>query len=203
MGSIVGAKLREYVRDVALHGLFRNCELSGDHLVRVPARDQSEHIDLACGQLVIRGMVSQLHGDLRGYSLFSGMDSTDGIKEFSMYVPLQHKSEGSRFKGSQHLNVACVRRQNDDPGIGELAANGDNRLNPVQARHLEIHQGHIRTLQPELLNSLLSVAGFSDYLHIRFSIDQSCDPLAEESVVVDGKNPNCLRTGAHDSSLCG
>src|SRR5580700_5237145 len=116
MGSIIGVKLREYVRYVALHGLFCNCELSGDHLVSVPARDQSEHIDLACGQLVIRGMVSQLRGDLRGYSLLSGMDSTDGIKEFSMHVPLQHISQGARFKGSQHLNVACICRQDDDSG---------------------------------------------------------------------------------------
>ncbi|MGO9340347.1 MAG: hypothetical protein ACLPY1_22855 [Terracidiphilus sp.] len=41
------------------------------------------------------------------------------------------------------------------------------------------------------------------YPHIRFSIDQSCDPFAEESMVVDGKKPYQLRIGAHDFSPCG
>jgi len=61
------AKFRENVRDVALHGLFSNCELGCNRFVRVPARDQSRaHIDFACSQVVIRGMVSQLRGDLGG-----------------------------------------------------------------------------------------------------------------------------------------
>jgi hypothetical protein len=47
MRPVVGPELGEYIRDVALYGLLRNGKLTGDLFVRVPARDQPEHIDLA------------------------------------------------------------------------------------------------------------------------------------------------------------
>src|SRR5579863_4993487 len=39
-------------RDVALDGLGRDGQLPGDVLIGVPARDQSEYLTFACGQLV-------------------------------------------------------------------------------------------------------------------------------------------------------
>ena len=47
MGPVVSAELGEYIRDVALDSLLRNGELGCDLFVRVPGRDQPEHIDLA------------------------------------------------------------------------------------------------------------------------------------------------------------
>jgi len=44
-------------------------KLTGDLFVGVPGRDQSEHLDLACSQVVIGSMISYLGGDLRGDSL--------------------------------------------------------------------------------------------------------------------------------------
>ena len=135
-------------------------------------------------------MVSQLGGDLRGYSLLTGMDSTDGVQEFSMHVSLQYVTPRTSFKSAQHLDVACVRRQDDDSGVGEFASNADDCLDAVQGRHLEIHQRYIRPVQSELFDSFLSVGGFRDQLHVGFSVDQRCDPFAEEGMVVDRKNPN-------------
>jgi hypothetical protein len=47
MDSIVGAKLGEDIRDVPQNFLLADLALVGDLFVRVPACDQSEHIDLA------------------------------------------------------------------------------------------------------------------------------------------------------------
>jgi hypothetical protein len=45
-------------------------------------------------------------------------------------------------------------------------------------------------MQTELLDRFLSVARFCDQLHVRFSVDQSGDPLAEKRMIVNGKDPN-------------
>src|SRR5947209_5917215 len=111
MSPIVRAELGEYLRYVALDGLLCNGKLGRDLFVRVPGRDPPEHIDLARGQVVLRGMVSQLDGDLRGYSLLASMDSADCVQEFSMHVSLQYVTPGARFQSPQHLDVACVRGQ--------------------------------------------------------------------------------------------
>src|SRR5437899_1889458 len=105
MGPVVSAKLGEYIRDVALDSLLCNGELGRDLFVRVPGRDQPEHFDLAWRQVLVRGMLSQLGGDLRGDSLLAGMDSTDGVQEFSA-VSLQYVTPGASFKSAQHLDVA-------------------------------------------------------------------------------------------------
>src|SRR5258708_8906485 len=139
MGTVVSAKLGEYVCYVAFDSVLSNRKLTGDHFVCVAARDQAEHIDLAWGQLVVRGVVSQFGGDLRGYSLFAGIDSTDGLQEFFMHVPLQYISPRTSFESAQHLDVACVRRQDNDSGIGKFAAYADDSIDAIQAWHLEIH----------------------------------------------------------------
>ena len=40
-------------------------------------------------------------------------------------------------------------------------------------------------MQAELFDSLLSVAGFGDQLHVRFTVDQRRDPLAEHATDED------------------
>src|ERR1700677_5082342 len=104
-------------------------------------------------------MLSQFGGDLRGDSLSAGMDSTDRVQKFSAHVSLQYVTLCASFKSAQHLDVACIRRQHDDPRAGEFASNADDCLDAVQARHLEIHQSYVRPVQSEPLDRLLSVGG--------------------------------------------
>jgi hypothetical protein len=47
MSAVVRAELGEYIRDVALHCVLGDGKLRGDLFVRVPARDQPEHTNLA------------------------------------------------------------------------------------------------------------------------------------------------------------
>ncbi|MCU1260074.1 MAG: hypothetical protein JWO80_2959 [Bryobacterales bacterium] len=95
-----------------------------------------------------------------------------------MHVPLQYVSPRTHFKSAQHLDVTCVCRQDDDSGIGEFGSNADDCLDAVRCRHLKIHQRYIGPVQPELFDSVLSAGGVRDQLHVEFSVDQDCDPLA-------------------------
>src|ERR1700693_3213991 len=48
----------------------------------------------------------------------------------------------------------------------------------------------LHPVRSELFDSLLSVGGFRDQLHVGFSVDQRCDSFAEQSMVVNRQNLN-------------
>src|SRR5258708_38222378 len=98
MGPVVSAERGKYIRTLALDSLLCNGKLTGDLFVRAPGRDQPEHRDLARRQVLVRGMLSQLGGDLRGYSLLAGVDSPYGVQEFSAHVSLQYVTPGAGFQ---------------------------------------------------------------------------------------------------------
>src|SRR5258708_15666969 len=125
-------------------------------------------------------MIRQLDGNLRGDTLLARMDSTDAVEEVSMHLALQYVASRTSFKSAQRLNVASVGRQNNDSRTGEFVSNADDCIDAVQNRHLKIHQRHIRPVRSELFDSFLSIGGFRDQLHVGFSVDQCCDPLAED-----------------------
>ena len=118
MRAIVSAKLGEYVGNVALDRRFPDGELIGNQFVGVSGGNQPQYIKFARRQLVIGRMLSQLRRDVRRNSLLSGMDSTDSLQQFSMHMPLQYVTPGTRFKGPQHLSVACISRKNNDARMG-------------------------------------------------------------------------------------
>ena len=82
MGSIIRRKLGEDVLDVALDGFFSDGEVCGDHLVRIPARDQPEDVKFPRGQGIVRRMLGQFRRDLRRDSFVTRMNQTDGLGPF-------------------------------------------------------------------------------------------------------------------------
>src|ERR1700751_2494348 len=119
MGAIVGAKLGQYVGNMAFDRSFTDCELIGNQFVGVSGANQPQYVDFARGQFVICRMLSQLGRDFRWNSLLSGMDSTDGFQEFSVHMSLQYVTPGTRFESPQNLSVACIGRKNNNARIRE------------------------------------------------------------------------------------
>ena len=82
----------------------------------------------------------------------------------------------------------------------KLRANGNERVKAIHLRHLQVHQRHVGTMGPELLDRLATVRRFCDQRHIRLNRQRAGDPLAHQLMVVDRENPN-RRTGpGHDAS---
>src|SRR6201981_3019029 len=80
--TVVRAKFREDVLDVALDCVLSNRELSSDQFVCIPAGKQAQDIDFSQGQRVIDRMFGELRSDLRRDALFSGMDGANSLQEF-------------------------------------------------------------------------------------------------------------------------
>ena len=74
----------------------------------------------------------------------------------------------------------------------------DDSFDAIETWHLQIHQRYIWTMRSELFDGFPSVGRLRNQLHVSFRVDQRCDSLAKERVVVDAKDSNRLRIAAHD-----
>jgi hypothetical protein len=79
-------KLREDIRDMALHSLFGNEKFAGDLFVRIATGDQPEDVHLARRQVVPSGMFSQLGRYLRWNSPLTGVNGPDDLRQFFTYL---------------------------------------------------------------------------------------------------------------------
>src|SRR5271157_5310694 len=198
--AVVRSQLLENVADVAFYGILSNRKLGGDLLVRVPLRDQFQNLQFARGQLVLGGMHGQLGRDLRRNPFLPSMYSAYSLQQIRMYVPLQQITARASFERAHHLDVASVRSENDYPGIGEFTADGDDRFDPAGVWHLQIHEGDVRLVPPELLDPLPSRRSLRDHLHVRFELNQRCDARAQKRMVVDREDSDRLRFSVHGST---
>ena len=82
----------------------------------------------------------------------------------------------------------------------ELRPNGDERVEAIHLRHLQVHQRHVRTMRAELLDRFATVGGLCDQGHIRLDPHETGDPFAHEWMVVHRENPNGRAAAAHDAS---
>ena len=94
-----------------------------------------------------------------------------------------HDDEQRRVRGQDH-----VRRDRDD-----LSGRGD----PVDLRHPDVHQDHVRLQPPDLLDGDPPVGGFADDVHSRVAGEDRFEAGAHQRVVVDEQDAN--RRG-HDAS---
>ena len=107
---------------------------------------------------------------------------------------------------TENVHIALVRRQHDHSCLGELRSNGDEGIEPVHFRHLNVHQRYVWTVRPELLDSVTTVGGFCDQRHIRLNPNETGDSLSDDWMVVDRENPNSRAVAARHTSppvVCG
>src|SRR5580658_6635197 len=114
MSPVLGVQLRKYICDIAFYACFPDGQLLGNLSIAVSTCDQSQHVHLARGQ-VVPGMIHEFHGNLLRYAPLSGMNSSNGLQEFSMDLSFEQISSRARLDRSNHLNVAAIGCQNDDP----------------------------------------------------------------------------------------
>jgi hypothetical protein len=99
-------------------------------------------------------------------------------------MTFQQVAPRARPEPAQHLNIACIGRQDHDAGIREFPADGTSRVDAIRARHPQVHQRDIRTAPAKLVGGLTSVCGLRHQLHVRFICHQRGNSLAKHGVVV-------------------
>ncbi len=104
---------------------------------------------------------------------------------------LQQISLCAGFEGSQHLHVTRIGRQHHDSCFGKLVSDRNECINTVHVGHMQIHQGHVGPVCPELLDRFASVRCLANQRHIVLIHDEPGYALAKNGVIVDGQNSNC------------
>ncbi len=80
---------------------------------------------------------------------------------------------------------------------GNSAANRDHGIDAVHFRHLQIHQGYIRTMYSELFDRLAAVGSLGNQCHVRLTGQKRGHALAEQGMVVDARECEWGPVSAH------
>jgi len=103
---------------------------------------------------------------------------------------LEQVSVCARIERVQDPALVPVRGQHDDPDQRQLVHDLPGGADPVQHRHPEIHQDHVRLLVLGEVHRLLPVGGRPDHLDVRGGREELLQPLPDDGVVVHDQQPD-------------
>jgi len=200
--AVACARLREDPVDVRLHGRVGQVEPCGDLLVRQAGRDQLQHLSLALRQSVrqLRGL-----GRLDGRRE-RGCDEPllDGGVE--MRPPLVHRPDRAldllgagvlgqislraRLERREERLVVRIRREDEDPRVGDLVTDLARRRDAVQHGHTQVHQNDVRPLTERELDGLGAVGDGPDHLDAFEQPDEQRQAVTQRPLIIGDQNAN-------------
>ncbi len=133
-------------------------------------------------------MHRDLLGDLGRHAAAAGVDIADGVDQLLSQAALEQVRRRARLHGLERLRVAVVGGEHHDPGVGRLGAYGLDGLQSGQARHLQIHQDHVRLQRAKPLDGFGAVLGLADEPHVVLPLQHRRHTLPEDRVVVDDED---------------
>jgi hypothetical protein len=119
----------------------------------------------------------------------------DGRDQLLGAGALEQEAGGPRAEGPEDVVVLLEGREDDDPGLGRRLEHGPGRLDPIDARHPDIHQHDVRTQPPGRGGRLGAVAGLARHLDGRVAGEHGAQPGPHEVVVVDDQHSDARAHG--------
>src|SRR5215831_717386 len=197
MGSVLGVEFRKDALHMALDGVLADGQLIRDQLVSIAGRNERENLDFARGQRVIGGMRRKLRGHFRMDTFYSGVDCTNRLQQILPDMVLQNIGFGPRFQSALRECIATIGCQNDDSCVAEFAPDGEDGIDPIHVRHLQVHESDIRMVRTELRDGLLAGGGLRYQFHVRLVRQKCGNPFPQERMVIYSKDTNRIRSVAH------
>src|SRR5689334_22425039 len=88
------------------------------------------------------------------------------------------------------LDVAFKGREHDDAGLREFGPDGDQGVDTAQIGEPQVHQRDVRPVLAILLNGFVPAGCLRDDLHVRLAVNNRCDPLPQEGMIIHAEHPN-------------
>ncbi|CEE69641.1 conserved hypothetical protein [Xanthomonas citri pv. citri] len=185
MGAIAHAELAQDVLHMCLDGFFGDAQGTADLLVGAAGSDQVQHFGLAGGQ----GIIEHMGGDIFGHRgrhmpALAAAHVADGVDQLTAQRALEQVTAGACLEGAYRAHVAGVGGQHDDLGGGVDLADALDGFDPVHARHLQIHQHHVRAQARVAGHRLFAVFRFADHAHVVLGGEHGTEPIAQQRMVV-------------------
>ena len=89
-----------------------------------------------------------------------------------------------------HVLVEVERREDEDARRAARRDDPPRRLDPVELRHPDVHQDHVRLELGRQAHRLVAVLGLADDLEIVASLDDQPEAAADERLVVGDQDPD-------------
>ena len=186
---------------MTLHRLGRDVQFSGDALVRVAARDESQHLALAGGYLVKLGVpagvgvgaarsvgerLEDKAGESRGEDGVARPHSPDGVDQVSARDVLGDVAAGARPDDRDDVLGGVGDREGEEANAGTSGAGGADLAQDSQSAsigHVHVQEDHVGLAFDDHLHGGGDIVGVPD------DVDRVGDlgPYAgaDELVVVD------------------
>ena len=134
-------------------------------------------------------------------SLHAEVHGTDGLQQVLAYHALQDIPLGAGRQCTLRQHITLVGGEHDDASGKKLRANGDERLDPIHLRHLDIEQHDIGTKRAILRQRFASVRGLSHDAQIPFVGDERDQACAKYRMVIHRNDADeCLVTEHQEAS---
>src|SRR5262249_29071993 len=190
LGTIRCPQFLHDVFDVNLHRFFGDEELLGDVTVAVTISNLLKDLDLSASEGFIAVMLGKLGCDLGWDALFTSVNLTDDLYEFSRGHAFKDVGASSSFERSLNFGIAGKRREHDDPGVRKLRTYRHHCVDAAHVGQSKIHQGYVGFVFPECLNAVTAIKSLGGQHHIWLVPDHGLDPLMQQWVVINAEDAN-------------
>ena len=176
----------------------RDVEALGDVAVRVPERQELQHLDLARGErlglavALLRGreLLGQGDDELRVDHHVAAGDQPHGLDQVLGVASLQDVAAGPAADRLDDELAVVVGGEHDHADLGVVVAQLAGRLQAVHLGHPDVDQRDVRVLGPDQLQELLAVGGLADDLDAVGHVEVAPKPLPHQRVVVRDRDPD-------------
>jgi hypothetical protein len=120
----------------------------------------------------------------------TGLDASQRADKRIVRHPLDDVAACSSLECLMNILVAFVGSESDKLGIAMAGNDGADSVNTAHAGKPEIHQGDIRKVLFEELDSLFAASRLGNSRHIRSGLDDGCNAHPHDGMVIDNENPN-------------
>jgi hypothetical protein len=115
---------------------------------------------------------------------FTPVGGSDDAKKFGMVGILQNVAAGAGLNRRHDSRIFIMNRQHQDLHVRETALDQAGSRNPVEPRHIYVHQDHIGFGFHRQIEGLAPVGRFSDHSQVRFSFEEQPKALPKEPLIL-------------------
>lgn len=127
---------------------------------------------------------------------------THGLHQIGGFGVLHQESGGPGAHGLEDVLVEFEGGQHHHPYLGKFRGRGDfaGGGQPVQHRHANIHEHHIRAEFPGQPHRLFAIGGLADYLDIVLRVQQCRESGAYQRLIIGDHDPNTHETSSRTAA---
>jgi len=103
---------------------------------------------------------------------------------------LGQESKGTGLQRGKDPGIVGVRGEDDHAGLGLFLAQPLGGLDPVAARHVQVHQDDVGAQLAGLADGVVAVDGRTDHLDARQQSDERDEPFPDDLLVIGYEHPD-------------